>query len=173
VTDADVEDIVAATKGYSGSDLTALCMESKHLPLSSTPAPSPFTLHPPTTRCTGPLALRAGHPHNFCRRSQTRHRSGFSRRAEPSACKVRPCSITHAAPAHSRSCYTRCMPSLPHHSRAQLMGALQCIRQRHCAVHRLEQAVWVVQGACDIVMPCVACVHLRSPSPTVTTPAAD
>ena len=54
VADADVEDIVAATKGYSGSDLTALCMESKHLPLSSTPAPSPFTLHPPPG-ALGPL----------------------------------------------------------------------------------------------------------------------
>jgi SpoVK/Ycf46/Vps4 family AAA+-type ATPase len=30
LTDADVDDIVAATKGYSGSDLTALCMESEH-----------------------------------------------------------------------------------------------------------------------------------------------
>jgi SpoVK/Ycf46/Vps4 family AAA+-type ATPase len=30
LSDADVDDIVAATKGYSGSDLTALCMESEH-----------------------------------------------------------------------------------------------------------------------------------------------
>ena len=32
LSDADVDDIVAATKGYSGSDLTALCMESEHPP---------------------------------------------------------------------------------------------------------------------------------------------
>ena len=30
LSDTDVDDIVAATKGYSGSDLTALCMESEN-----------------------------------------------------------------------------------------------------------------------------------------------
>jgi SpoVK/Ycf46/Vps4 family AAA+-type ATPase len=35
LSDSDVDEIVAATKGYSGSDLTALCMESE-TPLTST-----------------------------------------------------------------------------------------------------------------------------------------
>jgi SpoVK/Ycf46/Vps4 family AAA+-type ATPase len=43
LADADIDDIVAATKGYSGSDLTALCMESQN--------PLQHHLHPALYYC--------------------------------------------------------------------------------------------------------------------------
>lgn len=83
LSDADVDDIVAATKGYSGSDLTALCMESQH-PLMALFICS-FHL---SARCIGPVALRTGHSHNFSGRCQASHCPRFPRCIESSARKV-------------------------------------------------------------------------------------
>lgn len=55
-----------------------------------------MSIHQPCTtstlqlsaRCSGPAALRAGHTHHLSRCCQTSHRSGFSRRFEPSAREV-------------------------------------------------------------------------------------
>ena len=86
LADADIDDIVAATKGYSGSDLTALCMESQN-PLQHHLQPCSLFLLTfySMIRRFGPVALCPRHSHYFSRRCQTSQRPRFSRRVEPSA----------------------------------------------------------------------------------------